>query len=46
VVRARRGRFSTTFVPGFRGRYRFYAATKFDLDTDRGATEPRVLRVR
>jgi hypothetical protein len=46
VVRTRRGRFSATFVPAFRARYRFYAATKSDLDTDRGATEPRALRVR
>jgi hypothetical protein len=46
AVRTRRGRFSTTFVPAFRARYRFYAATRSDLDTDRGATELQPLRVR
>jgi len=46
AVRTRRGRFGTTFVPAFRARYRYYAATKSDLDTDRGATELHPLRVR
>jgi hypothetical protein len=46
VVRARRGRFRTSFVPAFRDRYRYYAAVKSDLDTDRGATERHLLRVR
>ena len=46
AVRARRGRFRTSFVPAFRARYRYYAAVKSDLDTDRGATERHVLRVR
>jgi hypothetical protein len=46
AVRARRGRFSTSFVPGFRARYRYYAAVKSDLDTDRGASKMRALRVR
>ena len=46
VVRARRGRFATSFVPGFHASYRYYAAVKPDLDTDRGATELVPLRVR
>jgi hypothetical protein len=46
AVRARRGRFSTSFAPAFRDRYRYYAVTRSDLDTDRGATEPQPLRVR
>jgi hypothetical protein len=46
AVRARLGRFSTSFVPGFRARYRYYAVTKADLDTDRGATKMVSLRVR
>ena len=46
AVRARRGRFSASFVPAFRARYRYYAVTKSDLDTDRGASEKRSLRVR
>jgi hypothetical protein len=46
AVRARRGRFSTSFVPAFRARYRYYAVAKSDLDTDRGASERRSLRVR
>jgi hypothetical protein len=45
-VRPRRGRFSASFMPGFRARYRYYAVTKSDLDTDRGASELRSLRVR
>jgi hypothetical protein len=46
VVRTRRGRFSTSFVPAFRARYRYYAAAASDLDTDRGATGMVALRVR
>ena len=45
-MRTVRGRFATSFVPAFRARYRYYAAVKPDLDTDRGATEPVTLRVR
>jgi hypothetical protein len=45
-VRALRGRFSTSFAPGFRARYRYYAVARSDLDTDRGASELRSLRVR
>jgi hypothetical protein len=45
-VRTRRGRFSTSFVPAFRASYRYFAVTKSDLDTDRGATKPVPLRVR
>ena len=46
IVRTRRGRFATSFVPGFRARYRYYAVAKSDDDTDRGATEMIALRVR
>ncbi|HYN91777.1 MAG TPA: N-acetylmuramoyl-L-alanine amidase [Thermoleophilaceae bacterium] len=46
AVRARRGRFSSSFVPGFRARYRYYAVVRSDLDTDRGASEMQTLRVR
>jgi hypothetical protein len=46
ALRTRRGRFSTSFLPAFRARYRYYAVTKPDLDTDRGASELRTLRVR
>ena len=46
ALRTRRGRFTTSFVPAFRARYRYYAVTKPDLDTDRGASELRTLRVR
>ncbi len=46
AARTRRGRFATSFVPAFRARYRYYAVAKSDLDTDRGATKPVVLRVR
>jgi hypothetical protein len=45
-VRARSGRFRTSFVPAFRARYRYYAVVKSDLDTDRGASDPHTLRVR
>jgi hypothetical protein len=46
AVRTRRGRFATSFVPGFRASYRYYAVAKSDLDTDRGASERRALRIR
>jgi hypothetical protein len=46
AARTRRGRFSASFVPAFRARYRYYAVAKPDLDTDRGATELVPLRVR
>jgi hypothetical protein len=46
AVRTRQGRFSTSFVPAFRASYRYYAVTRSDLDTDRGATKPVLLRVR
>jgi hypothetical protein len=45
-VRTRRGRFESSFVPAFRAAYRYYAVAKADLDTDRGASEIRSLRVR
>jgi len=46
AARTRRGRFETSFVPAFRARYRYYAVVRSDLDTDRGASELRALRVR
>jgi N-acetylmuramoyl-L-alanine amidase len=46
TVLARRGRFSTSFAPRSSGRFRFYVATKSDLDTDRGSSERFELRVR
>jgi N-acetylmuramoyl-L-alanine amidase len=46
ATRTRRGGFSTSFVPAFRASYRYYAVTRSDLDTDRGATKPVLLRVR
>jgi hypothetical protein len=46
VVRARRGRFSGSFIPAFHARYRYYAVVRPDLDTDRGATSMIPLRVR
>jgi hypothetical protein len=46
AVRTSRGRFATSFVPAFRARYRYYAAVKADLDTDRGASKTVSLRVR
>jgi hypothetical protein len=45
-ARTRRGRFETSFVPGFRAAYRYYAVARSDLDTDRGASRMRSLRVR
>ena len=46
AVRTRGGRFETSFVPAFRAAYRYYAVVRSDLDTDRGASELRSLRVR
>jgi hypothetical protein len=46
AVRTTRGRFRTSFVPGFDARYRYYAAVRSDDDTDRGATKFVSLRVR
>ena len=46
AVRTRLGRFATSFVPGFRATYRYYAVAKPDLDTDRGASVRQSLRVR
>jgi N-acetylmuramoyl-L-alanine amidase len=46
AVRTSLGRFATSFVPAFRARYRYYAATRSDLDTDRGASTIVQLRVR
>ena len=45
-VRTRGGRFETSFAPAFRAAYRYYAVVRADLDTDRGASELRSLRVR
>jgi hypothetical protein len=44
-VRARRGRFATSFVPARAGRYRYYLVAPADDDTDRGASELHSLRV-
>jgi hypothetical protein len=46
AVRARRGRFSSSFVPAFRASYRYAVVVKSDDDTDRGSTGWRALRVR
>jgi hypothetical protein len=46
TARARLGRFETSFVPAFRAAYRYYAVARSDLDTDRGASKMRSLRVR
>jgi hypothetical protein len=46
TARARLGRFETSFVPAFRAAYRYYAVVRSDLDTDRGASKMRSLRVR
>ena len=43
---ARAGASRTSFVPAFRAAYRYYAVAKSDLDTDRGASKIRSLRVR
>jgi hypothetical protein len=45
TVLARRGLFSTSFVPGSVGRFRFYVASKSDDDTDRGSSLPSELSV-
>ena len=45
-ARTRLGRFETSFVPAFRAAYRYYAVARSDLDTDRGASKIRSLRVR
>jgi N-acetylmuramoyl-L-alanine amidase len=45
TVLARRGVFSTSFVPRSTGGFRFYIAAKSDLDTDRGSSEPVELTV-
>jgi hypothetical protein len=46
TVRARRGRFETSFVAAFRDRYRYSVVAKTDDDTDRGSTGWIPLRVR
>jgi len=46
AVRARRGRYSTSFAPAFRANYRYAVVVKSDADTDRGSTGWRTLRVR
>jgi hypothetical protein len=46
AVRVRRGRFRSSFVPGFRDRYRYAVIVKSDDDTDRGSTGWLPLRVR
>jgi N-acetylmuramoyl-L-alanine amidase len=46
TVRARRGRFETSFAPSRSGRYRYYVVAPADLDTDRGASEMTSLRIR
>ena len=46
AVRTVKGRFATSFVPAFRASYRYYAAVRSDLDTDRAATKMVALRVR
>ncbi len=45
-VRVRRGRFRSSFVPGFRDRYRYKLVARSDDDTDRGSTGWLRLRVR
>jgi hypothetical protein len=45
AVRTRAGRFSSSFVPGFRATYRYAVVAKSDADTDRGSTGWRTLRV-
>jgi N-acetylmuramoyl-L-alanine amidase len=44
-VRARRGQFEASFLPGRAGRWRFYVATKADAKNLRGASEAYELRV-
>jgi len=45
-VRARRGRFTTSFVPLSSGAYRYAVVSVNDADTDRGSTGWQPLRVR
>jgi hypothetical protein len=45
AVRTRAGRFSSSFVPAFRATYRYAVVAKSDIDTDRGSTGWRKLRV-
>ncbi|HEY6780992.1 MAG TPA: N-acetylmuramoyl-L-alanine amidase, partial [Thermoleophilaceae bacterium] len=45
AVRARRGTFKSSFTPAYRARYRYSVVARPDLDTDRGASEQRLLRV-
>jgi N-acetylmuramoyl-L-alanine amidase len=44
-VRARRGRFSGSFVPAFATRYRYFVVVQPDLDTDRAVSQVVDLRV-
>jgi hypothetical protein len=44
-VRARKGAFTGTFTPQYRARYRYSVVVRPDLDTDRGSSVERVLRV-
>jgi hypothetical protein len=46
AVRVRGGRFTTSFVPAFRDRYRYSVVAKQDDDTDRGSTGWLPLQVR
>jgi hypothetical protein len=46
VVRARHGRFRSSFIPGFSALYRVYVATRADALTDPGRSEVRIVRVR
>ena len=46
AVRARRGRFSTSFVPAFSADYRYALVSVNDADTDRASTGWQPLRVR
>jgi hypothetical protein len=39
-VRAKRGRFATSFTPAFKDVYRYYVVAKSDDDNDRGRSEP------
>jgi hypothetical protein len=43
-VRVRKGEFEGSFVPAFRALYRYQVVAKSDDDTDRAATEWRLLR--
>jgi hypothetical protein len=46
TVRARRGRFTSSFVPAFDAAYRYAVIARADDDTDRGSTGWVTLRVR